>query len=265
MFSPLLAEENTPSGFLNSRPLSSYTFSEATPAYDPADQSNHLGDFQAGLSVRIVKAYPAEGQWKVSYERRTDPALKALVHIPRVDGGSPVRWRDFREKAGEFPLLLFLLNDSQRMLLRGQKADVADALKETMNVRLSGLENRNRWKWSDRYPSVLGEDVNGLRIVSDEDESLRLQFHFTRQYDKVGSAYGSIRDMTVVRRNFQRFFSELAETYDRRQHAYPSEVSEEGEKRFFLPNFISVHLEYDLRNIILTIESYNPFPEETEN
>ncbi|MCH8540096.1 MAG: hypothetical protein LAT58_04915 [Opitutales bacterium] len=251
-------------GFLNSRPLVSFTFQEPVPAYHPEDKTNYLGDFQSGLTVDVLGVNPVDGFWTVSYDRTDQEPIKALIPIPRVDSENPILWDNFKQKVEEFPLLLALFEDPQRVLWKGKKPELGDMISTTLNANLTDYPEADRWRWSYRHFTIWGQDVNALQILSGENDGVRLRFVFEREYPKTGFDSDFVRDMTVLRRNLQRPLQALADMYDRRQRAYWQDESGENETLYFLPNFILVRLEYDLRQIFLTVEPYVIAPGEID-
>ncbi|MAH39902.1 MAG: hypothetical protein CML08_00655 [Puniceicoccaceae bacterium] len=100
------------------RPLETrktWTFSRPTPAYAEPERRTHLGDFQPGITVRLLRTLTEDKLWKVAYDRPQQAAIEAYIESPtstRREENS----RDLKEAQSvlaEFPLLDSLLKSPE--------------------------------------------------------------------------------------------------------------------------------------------------------
>ncbi|MGC6456030.1 MAG: hypothetical protein ACON39_02000 [Coraliomargaritaceae bacterium] len=85
------------------------TFDSATPAYDPADATNKLGDFQPGVSVSVIEEKREESMWLVAYKRYGQPEVQGLIQTPNLSLAEKESFERVRSRIEAFPLLQALL------------------------------------------------------------------------------------------------------------------------------------------------------------
>ncbi len=106
-----MAESTLPEvGFRNHIMPASLRFSQPTPAFDPENPLSPLGDFQAGITVRVLEVDPNYPHlWRVAFDRRGAEPLLALIEIPIATTLSGRGWEDCEKLLAGFPLLDRLL------------------------------------------------------------------------------------------------------------------------------------------------------------
>lgn len=98
------------------RPLEipeTWTFSRPTPAYAEPERHTHLGDFQSGITVRVLKTIPEDRLWKVAFYRPQKTAIEAYIQSPIAHEKNPRALESAHSLLAEFPLLDSLLKSPE--------------------------------------------------------------------------------------------------------------------------------------------------------
>lgn len=96
------------------RPLEipkTFTFTQPTPAYADPERQNHLGDFQTGITVKVLKNLPEETLWQVAFPRPQQAAIQAYIQSPKAYEKNPQAFENFKSQLAQFPLLDALLKN----------------------------------------------------------------------------------------------------------------------------------------------------------
>lgn len=103
----LLALVLAPAAMAAYRPLTmpdQWAFAEKTPAYHP-ENSEKLGDFQAGLRVAVLEQDLDGGTWLVEYRAYGREPIRARIPIPDLSKAKPREFARIQEDIESFPLL----------------------------------------------------------------------------------------------------------------------------------------------------------------
>lgn len=91
----------------------SWTCVIPTPAYSLEDSSQNLGDYRAGITVRILDYQDNPKYWKVVFERYGQPDIISLIDVPNLSIALPHAFARVKEVIDDFPILKKLFESSE--------------------------------------------------------------------------------------------------------------------------------------------------------
>ena len=80
-----------------------------TPAYSVEDSSKKLGDYKAGITLRVLDNQHNPRYWKVAFERYGQPDIISLIDVPDLSTALPHAFAQVEKIISEFPTLKMLL------------------------------------------------------------------------------------------------------------------------------------------------------------
>jgi hypothetical protein len=84
-----------------------------TPAYSLEDSSQKLGDYKAGITVRVLDYQDNPRYWKVAFERYGQPDIINLIDVPNLSLALPHAFAQVKEVINDFPILKILFESSE--------------------------------------------------------------------------------------------------------------------------------------------------------
>lgn len=90
-----------------------WTFTEATPAFALDEPTKPMGDFQPGISVRVLETDTETGHWRVAFQRYGARDIISLIDPPNLAKARPDQFARIAPLLAQFPLLETLLESEK--------------------------------------------------------------------------------------------------------------------------------------------------------
>ena len=84
-----------------------------TPTYSLEDSSQKLGDYKAGLTVRVLDYQDNPKYWKVAFERYGQPDIISLIDVPNLSLALPHAFAQIKKVIDDFSILKILFESSE--------------------------------------------------------------------------------------------------------------------------------------------------------
>lgn len=116
-----------------------WTCEVLTPAYSVEDDSKKLGNFKAGVTLRVLDYQDDSRYWKVAFKRYGQPDIISLIDVPNLSLALPKAFAQVKEVIDDFPILKVLL-ESKAIWNEPPKAFTDYIFGEGTTILSSGTE-----------------------------------------------------------------------------------------------------------------------------
>lgn len=237
-------------GFRSHLTPNTLRFSEPTAAYNPENPEERLGEFQPGISVRVLGVDAEHATfWRVAFDRPGAEPLEALIDIPASNALGERGWQEVETLLAEFPLLDRLLRhpDPWAPELREKPGEL---LSTSVGVEAGSTPPYGRFFCTDlRNNSVWS--LQPLRVILDLSSTERPKYQV--EFWSKGEAY-RVRNFrgeperNLLRRNLTQLssFFDASGNSSRRERGSNPYIRglRDNVEYFYLPNDLRVALHF---------------------